>query len=222
MRHFREHSDSRDPDETRHIFSGHSGSGERHSWKLQSIRRSPCPQKCHTASIKYKQLRILKMATRFIAYDLKLMKEKYISKSLCKSTLKEFGTSNNNQSIKRNPLPVRVSAMESDSLTQKVNRDDRIMIEGTLTHYIYHCQILMRVESLTEICRSSDSGDRDEDDTYFPTVQELIARQGMSRGHAPKAVDKPALDNNDRSINPDKSILGPNSGNSQGEYSSLL
>ena len=139
VRHFRGHSDSGDLDETRHIFGGHSGSGERHSWKLQSIRRSPCPQKCHTASIKYKQLRILKMATRFINYVPKPTKEKHISKSLCKSTLKEFSTSDNNQPIEQNPMPVKVSAIDSDFLIQKVNGDDVIMVEGILTHHISRC-----------------------------------------------------------------------------------
>jgi hypothetical protein len=95
-----------------------------------------------------------------------------------------------------------------------VNRDDGIMVEGTLTHYIYRCQILMG--SLTEICKSSNNGNKDEDNIYFPTVQELIAGRGVSRGHAPKAVDKLALDGDDHSTNPDKSISGPNSGNSQG------
>jgi hypothetical protein len=139
VRHFRGHSDSGDPDETRHIFGGHSGSGERHSWKLQSIRRSPCPQKCHTASVKYKQLRILKMATRFIAYVPKPTKEKHIGKSLCKNTLKEFSTSDNNQPIERNSVPVKVSAIESDFLIRKVNADDGVMIEGTLPHHISRC-----------------------------------------------------------------------------------
>jgi hypothetical protein len=74
----------------------------------------------------------------------------------------------------------------------------------------------MQVESLTEICKSSNNGDEDEDDIYFPTVQELIAGRGVSGGHAPNAIEKPALDDDDRSINPDKSMLGPNSGNSQG------
>ena len=73
----------------------------------------------------------------------------------------------------------------------------------------------MRLEPLTEICKSSNNGDDDEDDTYFPTVQELIAGQGGR--HTPKAVDKPALDDSDRSINPNEFMLGPNSGNSQGE-----
>jgi hypothetical protein len=56
------------------------------------------------------------MATRFIAYIPKLMKEKHISKSLYKSMLKEFSTSNNNQPIEWNPIPIKVSAIESDFL----------------------------------------------------------------------------------------------------------
>ena len=73
----------------------------------------------------------------------------------------------------------------------------------------------MRLEPLTETCKSSNNGDEDEDDTYFPTVQELIAGRGVSGGHAPKAVDKPALDDDDHSIN-------PNSGNSQGKCTNSL
>jgi hypothetical protein len=57
--------------------------------------------------------------------------------------------------------------------------------------------MLMRVESLTEICKSSNNSDEDEDDTYFPTVQELIAGQGVSGGHAPNAIEKPALDDDE-------------------------
>jgi hypothetical protein len=75
----------------------------------------------------------------------------------------------------------------------------------------------MRLEPLTEICKSSNNGDDDEDDTYFPTVQELTAGRGVGGEHALKVVDKPALDNSDRSINPDEFILVPNLGNSQGE-----
>jgi hypothetical protein len=67
-----------------------------------------------------------------------------------------------------------------------------------------------------EIYKSSNSGDEDEDDIYFPTVQELIAGRGVSGGHAPNAVEKLALDDDDRPTNPNKSMLGPNSGNSQG------
>ena len=74
----------------------------------------------------------------------------------------------------------------------------------------------MQVESLIEICKSRNNSDEDEDDTYFPTVQELIAGRGVSGGHAPNAIEKPALDDDDRSINPNKSMLGPYLGNSQG------
>jgi hypothetical protein len=79
------------------------------------------------------------MATCFIAYVPKPTKEKHISKSLCKSTFKEFSTLDNNQLIKRNPIPVKVSAIKSDFLIQKVNRDDGIIVKGILTHYISCC-----------------------------------------------------------------------------------
>ena len=36
----------------------------------------------------------------------------------------------------------------------------------------------------------------------------------MSGGHAPNAIDRPTLDEDDRSINPTKSMLGPDLGNS--------
>jgi hypothetical protein len=49
---------------------------------------------------------------------------------------------------------------------------------------------------------------------YFLTVYKLIARQCVSRGHTPKAVDKLALDN-DYSIS-------PNLGNSQGKCTNSL
>jgi hypothetical protein len=55
-------------------------------------------------------------ATYFITYVLKLTKEKHISKLLCKSMLKDFSTFNNNQLIKRNPVPIKISAIESDFL----------------------------------------------------------------------------------------------------------
>jgi hypothetical protein len=79
----------------------------------------------------------------------------------------------------------------------------------------------MQLVPLTEICKSSNNGDDDEDDMYFPTVQELIAGQGVSRGYVPRAVDKSALDDDNRSINPDKFILGPTLGNSQGIRSTV-
>jgi len=74
----------------------------------------------------------------------------------------------------------------------------------------------MQVESLTKIYKSSNNSNKDEDNTYFLTIQELIARQGVSRRYAPNAIDKLALDNDNCSTNPDKSMLGPYLGNSQG------
>jgi hypothetical protein len=79
------------------------------------------------------------MAAHFITYIPKLTKEKHISKLLCKSMLKEFSTSNNSQLIKRNPMPIKVSAIKSDFLIQKVNRDNGIIVEGILIHYISCC-----------------------------------------------------------------------------------
>jgi hypothetical protein len=80
-----------------------------------------------------------KMATRFITYVPKPTKAIHSSKPLCKSTLKEFSTSDNNQPTTQNPLPVKVSAIESDFLIQKVNRDDAIIVEGILTYHISRC-----------------------------------------------------------------------------------
>jgi hypothetical protein len=79
------------------------------------------------------------MATHFIAYVPKPTKENHISKSLCKSTLKEFSTSDNNQPIERNPMPVKVSTIESDFLIPKVNGEDGIIVEGILIHHISYC-----------------------------------------------------------------------------------
>jgi hypothetical protein len=106
--------------------------------------------------------------------------------------------------------------MDSDLLMQKVNRYNGIMARGTRIYPILLRLILMQLESLTEIWKSSNNSDKDKDDMYFPTLQELIARRCVSRGHAPKAVNKPALD--------DDHSISPNLGDSQGECtnSSLL
>jgi hypothetical protein len=69
-----------------------------------------------------------KMTTCFITYIPKPTKAIHSSKPLCKSTLKEFSTSNNNQLSTRNPLPVKVSAIESDFFIQKVNGNDGILV----------------------------------------------------------------------------------------------
>jgi hypothetical protein len=40
---------------------------------------------------------------------------------------------------KQNPIPIKVSAIESDFLIQKVNRDNAIIVKGILTYYISCC-----------------------------------------------------------------------------------
>jgi hypothetical protein len=67
------------------------------------------------------------MASRFIPYVPKLTNEKYSSKPLCKNVRK--------QQIERNSMPIRASTIDSDLLMQKVNGDNRIMVEGTLIHH---------------------------------------------------------------------------------------
>ena len=81
---------------------------------------------------------------------------------------------------------------------------------------LHHHQLVGGFWIVLRVGERHSRGDDDEDDTYFPTVQEPLAGRGVSGGHAPKAVDKPALDNDDRSINPDEFISGPNLENSQG------
>jgi hypothetical protein len=155
------------------------------------------------------------MANCFIPYVLKLTNEKHSSKPPCKSVPKQPSTANSSQQIERNSTPIRTPTMDSDLLMQKVNRDDGIIARGIHIYPILLRLMLMRLESLTEIWKSSNS-DKDEDVMYFPTVQELIAGRCVSGGHAPKAVDKPALD--------DDYSISPNLGDSQGECtnSSLL
>jgi hypothetical protein len=75
----------------------------------------------------HKQLILpLKMANRFIPYVPKPAHEKYRSKPLCKNVPQEFSIFDGSQKIERNP--VRVSAIDSDLLTQKVNGDGGIMV----------------------------------------------------------------------------------------------
>jgi hypothetical protein len=156
------------------------------------------------------------MANRFIPYVPKPTNEKHSSKPPCKSVPKQPSTVDSSQQIERNSAPIRAPTMDSDLLMQKVNGDDGIMARGIRIYPILLRLILMRLESLTEIWKSSNNSDEDEDDMYFPTVQDLIAGRCVSGGHAPKAVDKPALD--------DDYSISPNSGDSQGECtnSSLL
>jgi len=108
-----------------------------------SIRRLLCLQNCCAASTTTISNSILplKMANRFIPYVPKPTNEKYCSKPLCKNMPKEFSIFDDSQRVERNL--VRVSAMDSDLPMQKVNGDDRIMVEGMLKQHILSCIILM-------------------------------------------------------------------------------
>jgi hypothetical protein len=145
------------------------------------------------------------MANCFIPYIPKPTNAKHSSKPPCKNVSNQPSTFDSSQQIERNSVSIRTPAVDSDLLMQKMNRYDRIIAKDIHIYPILLYLILMQLESLTEICKGINS---DEDnDMYFPTVQELIAGQSMSGGHTSKAVDKPALDDDD-SIN-------PNSENSQ-------
>jgi hypothetical protein len=100
------------------------------------------------------------------------MNEKHSSKPPCKSVSKQPSTVSSNQ---QNSAPIRAPAVDSDLWMQKVNRDDGIMTRGIRIYPSLLRLILMQLESLTEIWKSSNIGDVDEDDMYFPTVQKLIA-----------------------------------------------
>jgi hypothetical protein len=159
------------------------------------------------------------MASRFIAYVPKPTKEKHGGKPLYKS--------GNSRQIKRNPVPIEVPAIDSDLPLQKCNGGDRIIVEGILIQHILLSLILIEVESLTEICNSSDNGNEDSDNSEFPPIHKIIpnywkkqqASRDLGREHIPKAVDKPVLDKGGYFIASEKSISGLDSGNSQGMYS---
>jgi hypothetical protein len=64
------------------------------------------------------------------------------------------------------------------------------------------CLILMYVEALTEVVNISTNSIEDADDTYFPTVQELVSsfrkdglpEQCLSEKPAPQTVDELAME----------------------------
>jgi hypothetical protein len=114
------------------------------------------------------------MANRFIPYVPKLTNKKYSSKPLCKNVPKQPSTVDSGQ-IKRNSVPIRASAVDSDVPTQKVNRDNRIIVGGTLTLHISSCLILIHVESLTRIFKSSDNVNKDVYNSEFPSVLKVVS-----------------------------------------------
>ena len=60
--------------------------------------------------------------------------------------------------------------MDSDLLMLKVNRYDGIIARGIHIYLILLHLILMRLESLMEIWKSSNNSNKNENDMYFPTV----------------------------------------------------
>jgi hypothetical protein len=158
------------------------------------------------------------MASRFIAYIPKPTKEKHGGKPLYKSS--------NGWQIERNPVPIEVPAIDIDLPPQKCNSGDRIIVEGILIQHILLYLILIEVESLTEICNSSDNGNENLDNSEFPPIYKIIpnywkkqqASRDLGREYIPEAVDKPVLDKGSYFIASEKSISGLDSGNSQGIY----
>ena len=86
------------------------------------------------------------------------------------------------------------------------------------------CLILMCVEALTEVVNISTNSIEDADDTYFPTVQELVSsfrkdglpEQGLSEKPARRTVDELAVEKSSHFSNPNKSAPGGNIDGSQG------
>jgi len=109
------------------------------------------------------------MASRFIAYVPKLTKEKHSSKPLNKIS--------NSQQIKQNPMPIRVSAIDSNLLAQKCNNSNSIIVKSILIQHILLCLILIEAESLIEICNSSNNNNKDLDNSKFPLIHKIRLKQ---------------------------------------------
>jgi hypothetical protein len=108
---------------------------------------------------------LLQIASCFIAYIPKPTKEKYSSKLLYKS--------NNSQQIERNPIPIRMPAINSNLLAQKYNSSNRIIVEGILIQPILLYLILIKVESLTEICNCSNNSNKNSDNSEFLPIYKI-------------------------------------------------
>ena len=78
------------------------------------------------------------MANRFIPYVPKPTNEKQSSKPPCKSVPKQPSTVDSSRQIERNSAPIRVPAVESDLLMQKVNRYDGIIARGIHMYPFYY------------------------------------------------------------------------------------
>jgi hypothetical protein len=70
-------------------------------------------------------------------------------------------------------VSIGVPAIDSDLLAQNCNGSDRIIVGDILIQHILLCLILIEVESLTEICNSSDNSNEDSDDSEFPSIHKI-------------------------------------------------
>lgn len=153
------------------------------------------------------------MADRFIPYVPKPTNARYSSKPLCKNVPKQPSTIDSSGQIERDFVPIRASTVDGDLLMEEVNGDDGIIVRGMRTRHILSRLILIQVEYLTEICKSSDNTNGDIDDSYLPSVPERVSstvpkdelyERGLSKGYFPQATDKRALDEGRNSIHPAK------------------
>lgn len=70
---------------------------------------------------------------------------------------------------------IRTSAVDIDLLMQKVNKDNKIMVKGTLIQHNLYYLILTEVESLVKVFNNSDNSNETINKIYFLTVLELIS-----------------------------------------------
>lgn len=86
------------------------------------------------------------------------------------------------------------------------------------------CLILICVEALTEAVSISTNSIEEADETYFPTIKELVTsftrgglpEEGLSEKPARRTVDELAVEKSSHFSNPNKSALGGNIDGSQG------
>jgi hypothetical protein len=86
------------------------------------------------------------------------------------------------------------------------------------------CLSLIYIEALTEAV--STNSIEETDNTYFPSIKELVSsfrkgrltEQGLSKKPVVQTVNKLAVEKSSYFSNPDKSVLGRNMYSSQGRY----
>lgn len=119
------------------------------------------------------------MANCFIAYTSKPTKENHDSKPPYKS--------NHGRQIERNSVLLRVPAIDSDLPAQNGNSCDRIIVEGILIKYILLYLILIELGSVTEICNSSNNGNKDSDNSEFPPIHKIRPNYWKNTASEPRS-----------------------------------